>query len=195
MNLAMIHLALPLLPFVVMLSYAGLVLAQDATDSQNFSTYNNPIFNMSVKYPQDWLLDGQDRILDDKVIGGYNFAVGCPKELVNKTVEFILLSQCYHSDSELLLSIWVNNLPPNMTLNEFVTSSLAQDKLEKTDFKITNLTTDDTLSAIPAYSIEYTWKQNPALESFSYSHMVTIEVYEVFAVKDERGYAVTYRAL
>jgi hypothetical protein len=145
---------------------------------------------MSIEYPPDWFLEGHDRFLDDKVVGAYDFAEGCPKILANPNPEF---SQFGCLDSSINLHIDVSNLPPNMTLNEFVTSYLGMVKLDQTDFRIINSTTNDTLSGIPAYSIEYTVKREP-FELTSYEALETVKFYEIIAVKADRGYGIRYNA-
>jgi hypothetical protein len=151
----------------------------DANQQANFLSYSKSIFGLSIKYPGSWVVDAYDRFTPEGRVGFDIFAYFCPK--TEAELSFDKVTYDCNGDTKVLVSI--NHIPKNMSLNEFFTSEIGNNKLELTDFKIVN-SSSTTLDDNPATKVTYTM------------NVVTniLKTLKYFTVKDNIGYMIEYSA-
>ncbi len=162
--LLLLVLLVPLLLIYFTSSTSQLILAQ-TTAVGNIEEYKNTLFGLSIGYPSTWIIDEfEKRIKNDDVIGINNIVLFCPNPNTLKQAASNQINANSNNTNtnticnnpEKSFDIYVHNLPPRMTLEEFTNSKISSYKLELTDFKIIESNPRIIIDDIPAYKITYT---------------------------------------
>ena len=109
-------------------SSSHLALAQTVS-VENTDKYENPLFGLSIDYPYSWIIKEFDKkIKNDETVGINNIVQLCPN---TSTLEQVQSDQTNNSNITLCQNvdknfvIYVHNLPPKMTLEEFTNSKIS----------------------------------------------------------------------
>jgi len=169
-NILILTLLVPLLLIYFLPITSQLIIAQ-TTSVVNIEEYENPIFGFSIYYPSTWIIDEfEKRIKNDDVVGINNIVLFCPNP---NTLKQAVANQINNNNNnnnnnntntnticknpEKRFDVYIHNLPPGMTLEEFTNSKISSYKLELTDFKIIESNPSVTIDNNPAYKLTYTY--------------------------------------
>ena len=143
-------------------STSKLILAQ-TTSVENVEEYKNTLFGLSIDYPSNWIIDEfEKRIKNEETIGINNIVQLCPNTNTLKPIQSDLSNNnaTLCKNTEKSFAVYVHNLPPGMTLEEFTNSKISSYKLELTDFKIIESNPNIMIDDNSAYKVTYTYTDN-----------------------------------
>jgi hypothetical protein len=139
-----------------------------------WTNYKSPNFGISVNFPKAWLYD-------DKL---YNPENGSPSRII----DIISPEQYGKNNVTAHTSIWAQNLTIKGVSPELYTQRQVSDaKLSSPDFTLIELNPTTIDTNIPAYSIIYTYKENPGNHIIKVMKTVTVS-------KGDIGYSIIYAA-
>lgn len=162
-HILILVLLVPLLLLIYFtFSTSPLIVAQ-TTSAENVEEYKNTLFGLSIDYPSNWIIDEfEKRIKSDNIVGINNVVQLCPNTNTLKPVQSDQSNNnaTLCKNTEKSFAVYVHNLPPGMTLEEFTNSKISSYKLELTDFKIIESNPNIMIDDNSAYKVTYTYTDN-----------------------------------
>lgn len=168
-HILVLVLLVPLLLLIYFTSSSSQLILAQTTSMGNIEEYKNTKFGLSIGYPSTWIIDEfEKRIKNDDVVGINNIALFCPNSnTLKQTVSNQINTNSNNTSTNIIcnnveksFAVYVHNLPPEMTLEEFTNSKISSYKLELTDFKIIESNPNIKIDGNPAYKIIYIYTDN-----------------------------------
>ena len=162
-HILILVLLVPLLLLIYFTFSTSQLIVAQTTSVENVEEYKNTLFGLSIDYPSTWIIDEFDkRIKNDEIVGINNIVQLCPN---TNTLKPVQSNQSNNNatlckNTEKSFAVYVHNLPPGMTLEEFTNSKISSYKLELTDFKIIESNPNIMIDDNSAYKVTYTYTDN-----------------------------------
>lgn len=156
-------LLVPLLLLIYFTFSTSQLIVAQTTSVENVEEYKNTLFGLSIDYPSNWIIDEfEKRIKSDDIVGINNVVQLCPNTNTLKPVQSDQSNNnaTLCKNTEKSFAVYVHNLPPGMTLEEFTNSKISSYKLELTDFKIIESNPNIMIDDNSAYKVTYTYTDN-----------------------------------
>ena len=173
---------------IIIPAYSIILLANAQTDedsnttyTNNFKTYDSPLYGISIQYPSDWINDDdtENRFTPDNRVGFDIIVEFCPSSYASSSG----IGRCLAS-SHYTFSVDVSHLPAGTSLNEFTTERILTHKLvDFTGFKIIESNSNITVSDNPAYKVVYRIK--PPDGDY-------LKKMEIWTIKNDKAYILEY---
>lgn len=190
----MISIALSLL-----LSFTNNSFSQvSSLNTQIYQSFSSGVLGMTVKYPQDWIVDqySGDRNTETGDLGYDTFGNFCPE----KSADLSEYDNKYSCNNIPEITIGVYFLPPNITLEKFVNYTMGQYYLDQKDFKIHNIN-KTKFQGLDAIQLTYSFKTEEKISdsdllSFDYEQIIPYigQYMKMYVIKNGVGYSISYYA-